>query len=92
MHLPRLLPGLSLLTFLAACGGGDSGSGDAIKVAVVLPLTGATAETAEQMRNAANLALEEINADGGVDGKKLELGFYDDELTPEGATREAQPL
>ena len=78
------------LPILAACGGGDSGSGDAIKVAVVLPLTGATAETAEQMRNAANLALEEINADGGVDGKKLELGFYDDELTPEGATREAQ--
>lgn len=77
------------LVILNACGGSSS-SADEIPVAVVIPLTGATAETAAQMKNAATLAAKEINDAGGVDGSKIKLTFYDDELTPEGATREAQ--
>jgi branched-chain amino acid transport system substrate-binding protein len=76
---------------LAGCGGSDSskGGGD-LTVAVIIPLTGASAKTAEQMENAAKLAAEEVNADGGVDGKKIVLKVYDDKLTPESATQQAQ--
>ncbi|WP_269304982.1 ABC transporter substrate-binding protein [Aeromicrobium sp. HA] len=76
---------------LGACGGGDGGDeNDPLTVAVVIPLTGASARTAEQMENAAKLAVSEINADGGVNGRDLEIKVYDDELTPELATKEAQ--
>lgn len=84
---------LSAVLTLAACGGGGDdgdGGGDPITVAVIVPLTGASAKTAEQMENAAKLAVEEINADGGVDGRDIKIKVYDDELTPEGATKEAQ--
>lgn len=82
------------LSLLGACGKDSSsasgGGGKEIPIAVVIPLTGATAETAEQMKKSATLAAKEINADGGVAGRKIKLSFYDDELSPEGATREAQ--
>jgi branched-chain amino acid transport system substrate-binding protein len=77
---------------LAGCGGSDSskGGGGDLTVAVIIPLTGASAKTAEQMENAAKLAAAEVNADGGVDGKKIALKVYDDKLTPEAATQQAQ--
>ena len=75
----------------AGCSGGSSDEGgDSITVAIVVPLTGASAKTAAQMENAAKLAVEQVNADGGVDGKDLKIKVYDDKLTPEGATKEAQ--
>jgi branched-chain amino acid transport system substrate-binding protein len=89
---------IALLLATAACGSDDSKgatttkglSGDPVKIAVVVPLTGASAKTAEQMQNAAKLAVEEVNADGGIGGRPLEMKVYDDELKPENATREAQ--
>lgn len=77
---------------LSGCGGssGSGGGGSDLTVAVILPLTGASAKTAEQMENAAELAVEQVNADGGVDGKDIKIKVYDDKLTPEGATKEAQ--
>jgi len=87
-----------LLAATAACGGSDGGSSSAggggsngpIKVAVIVPLTGASAQTAEQMSNAAQLAVDKVNADGGVGGRQLQIQVYDDELKPESATREVQ--
>lgn len=78
----------------AGCGSGDTaggGGGDGdITIAVIVPLTGASAKTATQMQNAAQLAAETINADGGIDGRDIVLKVYDDKLTPEDATKEAQ--
>lgn len=95
MNSKRMLAALVAGSFLlAGCGGSDNGDsgegGDPITVAIIVPLTGASAKTAEQMRNGAQLAVEEINADGGVNGRDLVLEIYDDELTAETATREAQ--
>ena len=64
--------------------------GDPIKVAVIIPLTGASAKTAEQMQHGAELAAAAANDAGGVDGRPIELVIYDDELAPENATTEAQ--
>lgn len=80
------------LVALSACGSSSSGGGDGdtLKVALIIPLTGASAKTAKQMENAAELAVAKINKDGGVDGKDLALKVYDDKLTPEDATKESQ--
>lgn len=42
------------------------------------PLTGAAAFGAEAVKMGAEIALDEINAKGGVLGQKLNLQFYDD--------------
>lgn len=49
----------------------------AIKVGVPGPFTGFLASDGEQMKNAANLAVEEINEDGGLLGRPIELVFGD---------------
>ena len=51
---------------------------DTVKVGIVLPLTGSQAEFGEIEKKSFDLALEEINASGGINGKKLELVMEDD--------------
>jgi len=75
---------------LGACGsddegGGGSGSGSSsesaskepIKVGSLFSVTGPPAVVGEKMRKGLELAIDEINAAGGVAGRKLELVFYD---------------
>ena len=54
-----------------------------IKVGVVLPLTGSEAAFGEIERNSFKMAVDEINAKGGVKGNKIELLFEDDTGKPE---------
>lgn len=81
---------LAALTFasavvLAACGAapGSSSSAtgtpveDTIKVGMNFELSGPVAAYGQAEKNAAELAAEEINKAGGVDGKKLELVVKD---------------
>jgi branched-chain amino acid transport system substrate-binding protein len=58
---------------------------ETIKIGGIVPLTGAAAETGKFMHNGAAMALEEINAKGGVLGKKLEWVVEDDQTTNPGA-------
>ena len=64
-------------------GPGVSLAQDSIKVGIVLPLTGDQAKFGEIEKQSFDLALEEINAKGGVKGKKLELVIEDDTGRPE---------
>ena len=52
---------------------------DILKIGVIAPMTGPCAETGEGMKGASILAAEEINAAGGILGRKIELFFGDDE-------------
>src|SRR5690606_21475728 len=52
-------------------------------------LSGAHADYGRQMRMGATLAIEEINASGGILGRQVELNFVDEELRPDVATRNA---
>lgn len=56
---------------------------DTVKVGIVLPLTGDEAKFGEIEKQSFDLALEEINAGGGINGKKLELIMEDDTGRPE---------
>lgn len=70
--------------------GGEAPSGDPIKVAFVAALTGASAQTAQWQVNMLEIAVDQINEDGGINGRPLEMIVYDSETTPEVAAREAQ--
>ena len=67
---------LFVLSIVAGCSqGGDNGSaqqGDTIKVGINTELSGAVASYGTNAANGALLAIEEINAAGGVLGKQLE--------------------
>ena len=60
---------------LTGCGGGDAGSADSdtIKIGVNYELSGAVATYGQSSVDGIKLAVEEINAAGGVLGKQIEL-------------------
>jgi branched-chain amino acid transport system substrate-binding protein len=67
--------------------GGDTGStgGDTIKVGVYGDLTGQTASFGRSTKNGIELAFEEINKAGGINGKKIQTIVEDDQGRPEQA-------
>src|SRR5215813_9863403 len=56
-----------------------------IKIGVILPITGSQAAFGEALKNGYAIAVDEINAKGGLLGKKVELDIYDDQSKPEQA-------
>ncbi len=62
-------------------------SGDPIILGAVVALSGASASTGLLARQGAELAVEQINAAGGVLGRPLELAFEDTMGSPEEAVR-----
>lgn len=63
------------------CGAGAGGD-DAIKIGVVFPLSGTAAPYGEAYQRAAEMAFAEVNAGGGVDGRKVEVVSADDASDP----------
>ena len=62
-----------------------SSSEDTLKIGGMGPLTGDNAAYGEAVQNGAQLAVEEINADGGINGMQVEFKFEDDEADAEKA-------
>ena len=65
---------------------------DTIKVGIILPTTGEKAKFGEIEKKSFEMALEEINAAGGISGKKLEFLFEDDTGRPDVARAAAEKL
>ena len=65
---------------------------DSIKVGIILPVTGDKAKFGEIEKKSFELALDELNAAGGVNGKKLEFVFEDDTGRPDVARSAAEKL
>lgn len=72
--------GVLLALLLAACGPGPTPrvSEGPIRLGVVTSLTGSMASFGQAQKNGYELALEEINAAGGVLGSPLEIVYVDD--------------
>lgn len=93
----KILAGLVALALvvLAGCGGSGGGAG-AIKIGIIAPLTGPSAEAGTALRQGAELAAQEINAKGGIEvgGKKvdIELIFEDSTSKPEVGVSVAEKL
>ncbi|MET0657236.1 MAG: ABC transporter substrate-binding protein [Steroidobacteraceae bacterium] len=74
-----------LLFALAACKGGAGGGDNEILVGEFSSLTGGTATFGQSTHNGVTMAFEEINAAGGVLGKKFKVLVEDDQSKPEEA-------
>ncbi|TYB66056.1 ABC transporter substrate-binding protein [Nonomuraea sp. PA05] len=84
----RFLPSLVCLLLAAtACGGGGGGSSggqsDPIKVGLIVSLTGNYTPLGSEDKKAVELAVEQVNAQGGLLGRKVELVARDDKTAPD---------
>ncbi len=87
-----LLGFVCLLAFFFAFGPFQAMAADSVKVGVVLPLTGSMAKFGEIEKQSFEMALEEINAAGGINGKKLELLIEDTTGRPDVGRSVAEKL
>ena len=63
-----------------------------IRIGVLLPLTGSQATYAPDCQLSAQIAADQINAAGGLLGRKLEIVFRDDKANPNAAIAAAKEL
>lgn len=88
----RLL-GASLLSCTGAVALAQSApASTAIRIGVIAPLTGPSADFGLPMLNGIKLAVEEINAAGGYLGRKFELLVRDDEANPDKGRKVSEDL
>ena len=65
---------IALSLSLAACGGGGGASNsDVIRIGVNYELSGQVATYGDASVKGIEMAIEEINAAGGIDGKQIEV-------------------
>lgn len=79
-------PLLVLALLLSGCGDGagtEAEDGEPIRIGALTSLTGNFTPWGVQVRDGMQLAVNEINEDGGVDGRRLELVVTDDQSNPE---------
>lgn len=74
----------ALMVILGGCGKTNEGNGsnadgnETIKVALVCPQTGSYSEYGVAMQTGCEVAVEQYNANGGINGKQIELEVYDE--------------
>src|SRR5262245_12199300 len=83
--LPRrtfLTAGAATLTVLAVPSRLRAQSAEPVLIGVCGPLTGQYAQYGAQWKKGFDLALDEINADGGINGRPLKYAFEDSQADP----------
>lgn len=80
----KILALVAAAVMTASCfaGCGKEKKSDKIVIGGSGPLTGDAAQYGVAVKNAAELAVKEINDNGGINGTKLDLVFEDDEADP----------
>jgi branched-chain amino acid transport system substrate-binding protein len=79
---------------IAACGSGSNNAGDTgpINVGITGPFTGPYADPGIAIRNAGELAIADINAAGGINGRQLKAFTADDACDAQQGVQAAQKL
>ncbi|MEW5785964.1 MAG: ABC transporter substrate-binding protein [Bacillota bacterium] len=84
---------VALALTAVGCGGGSTvEEPEVIKIGAIFPLTGEIATFGQSSQEAIELALEEVNAAGGVLGKQVEIIFYDNKGTAAESSLAAEKL
>lgn len=78
---------LSLVPFLAL-----AQAKDPVRIGLLSSQSGVFAQQGEEVIRGVQFAIEEANAKGGVDGRKVQVQVADDEGTPEAGRRVAEKL
>ncbi len=93
--MKRTLSAISLLVLvsmlLAACGGGAAGGG-VIKVATQSPLSGGQSAIGVDIKNGAELALEQLKGPLEEMGFTVQLAPYDDQANPDNGVANAKQI
>ncbi len=89
-RIAGLLIALAAAVTMTGCGGGDGDN--TTPIAIVGPITGQYASFGAQMKNGGEMAVADINAAGGVLGKKLDLSTGDDACDPKQAVAVANQM
>ena len=87
-----LLTGAAALAGAGALPGLARAQGAPIKIGMIVPLTGSGGPYGPVMAKAVKAVADEINAAGGVIGRKLEILVEDDQTNPEAGVRAARKL
>lgn len=84
MKIKKLFLVLLLSLFAITCGKKDD---DVVKIGILTPLTGDVASWGKIQQNATQIALDQINSEGGINGHKVDVIYEDDKASPkEGLT------
>lgn len=73
-------------------GGGGGGGGEPFKLGALIPLTGIETHVGQSMKVSTEIAVEEVNAAGGVLGRQIELIIEDEASDPAIAVQKAKKL
>ena len=88
-----VLAAAALTLGVAACGGSDDSSetdSDSWRIGLEAPLSGDLQTLGKGMLKGAELAADQINADGGIEGKQVEIVPIDDAADPETGVKAAK--
>lgn len=85
MRIKTVLLGIVLL--LAACTGTDT-----VKIGFLGPLSGDTADLGQPAQKAVELAIDQVNEEGGVNGKEVEVIFEDTKCSGKESTKAIRRL
>lgn len=93
--ISMLLAAGLVVGLLGGCSGGSDGSGsdsDSIVIGAVYPMTGDLADSGKTMQQGIDMAIEEINDEGGIDGKQIEVIYGDSQGDSAKGMTEAERL
>ena len=83
MHIPfRLQTLVATMGLAGAALLGQAHAADSIKIAMVIPATGPLTQYGDMVKEGVATAVEQINAAGGINGKKIETTVVDDACDP----------
>ena len=83
---------LVVMLAVAACNSTEKGAAETLKIGVITSLTGPAAAFGQAHKNGYAVALDELNAKGGVKGQPIELVYYDDQSKPDQAVQGVNKL
>lgn len=89
MSIKKLVTGAA---FVALAGTTVLAQDGPLRVGVVTPISGTYAGIGQQVSWGLDMAAEEINAAGGIDGRQIELVYEDSEANPAVAVQKAEKL
>lgn len=84
--------GLSALALVAAFASAAAAEGDTIKIGYVTGLSGACSSLSEDGLNGSRLAVDQLNANGGLLGRQIELIVRDSQTKPDSGGKHAREL
>lgn len=83
---------LASFSLLIACGESSSNAGEPIKFGVITSLTGSNTAFGQAHKAGYTIAVNDINSAGGVNGRKIELVYFDDQSKPDRAVQDISKL